>query len=239
MKINIEIRSEILNYSLIIEDAVNSLLLAYLGITNKTSTKLFGTKAGISFKNKIDLLYDIDVLTKKEHNDLELQMIFRNKFIHSIECSSFTVILSQLDNGIKNRFKKYISSHDNITNEKSYKEAYGELYSSNLGIMIEKIGLKKQSIEDKNLLIQLLLKKGLRLTDISFNFIDELLEKLELVFLENIENIENKQVVELTTLLRNKCVQHSKTFSSDKELLALDEKLKTLLSEDKIRDYLK
>jgi len=63
--INLEIRSEILEYSLTIENTVNTLLQSYLGILEKEATKNFGHKAGISFKNKIDLLYDIDVLSKK------------------------------------------------------------------------------------------------------------------------------------------------------------------------------
>lgn len=86
-EINIEVRSEVLEYSLIIECATNSLLLSYLGITDKSDTKLFGNKAGISFKSKIDLLYDISVLSKVEHSNLELQIIFRNKFMHMLKCN--------------------------------------------------------------------------------------------------------------------------------------------------------
>ena len=91
-EINIEVRSEILEYSLNIEGAINDLLLAYLGIFDKSSTKLFGNKVGLSFKNKIDLLFDINVLSKEEHNDLDLFMNFRNRFFHAIECNSYSAV---------------------------------------------------------------------------------------------------------------------------------------------------
>lgn len=235
-EINIEVRSKILEYSLIIEGAINTLLLAYLGIIGKSNTKLFGNKVGISFKSKIDLLYDIDVLSKKEHSALELQMIFRNKFIHALECNSFSAVLSQLDNGIKNRFKKYMDDTSKINNEETCKESYRKIYITNIDTILHKIELKRKSIEDKNDLIQLLLQKELRITDISFDFLDKLLTTLEEV---HIKNTENKQIVELTTHLFSTCDNHSKTFTTDNELIELDKKLKSLLDPDKINEYLK
>jgi hypothetical protein len=63
-EINLKIRSEVMTFALQMERNVNALLLSYLGITDKTKTKNFGHKAGISFKSKIDLLFDIGVFTK-------------------------------------------------------------------------------------------------------------------------------------------------------------------------------
>src|ERR1035437_7045812 len=95
---NIKLRSEILEYSLILEEAINTLLLFNLGIRDGGNlTRLFGKKANISFKNKIDLLYDIDILSKEENSDLELLMIFRNKFLHDIGCNSFLNTIESLD----------------------------------------------------------------------------------------------------------------------------------------------
>ena len=109
MEVNLQLRSEILEYSLTLEEAINNLLLFNLGIFDGgQATRLFGNKASISFKNKIDLLYDINVLTKEENSDLELLMIFRNKFLHDIKCNSFSNVLEILDNGIKNKFKNYL-----------------------------------------------------------------------------------------------------------------------------------
>ena len=235
-EINIEVRSEILEYSLIIEGAINSLLLTYLGVTGKSNTKLFGNKAGISFKSKIDLLYDIDVLSKKEHSDLELQMIFRNKFIHMLECNSFLFVLNQLDSGIKNKFKSHMNDPTKIDNEDSCKESYRNIYGTNLNFILKKFKLKRQSIEDKRNLITLLLEKEIRITDISFGFIDKLLVSLEETILKSSGN---KKIIELTKHLSSKCEKHSKSFSKDTELIELDKKINHLLEQEKLNEYLK
>ena len=89
-QLNIELRSRILEYSLFIEKIINDLVLLNLGIYDeKVKTRLFSNKGKISFQNKIDLLYDIEVLSKEENSEFELLMIVRNKFMHDIECDSF------------------------------------------------------------------------------------------------------------------------------------------------------
>ena len=57
--INLKTRTIILEYSLQIESDINNLLFGYLEIFEKDKIKNFGKKAGISFKSKIDLLFDI------------------------------------------------------------------------------------------------------------------------------------------------------------------------------------
>ena len=231
--INIEIRSEILKYSLHLENAINSLLLAYLGIIDKSSTKLFGNKAGISFKSKIDLLYDIDVLSKREHAALELQMNFRNKFIHDIECNSFLAVLNMFDNGIKNRFKKYLKNDGEINNEESCKKACRELFISNMDVAIKKVELKMQFVEDKRELIQSLINKEVRIIDLSFNFIHELLSKLKTV------DFENTQIKNLATFIYSECENYSSNLKTDGRIIKLNERLEKLFAQDKIFDYLK
>jgi len=231
--INIEIRSEILTYSLHLEDAINSLLLAYLGITDKSFTKLFGNKAGISFKNKIDLLYDIDVLSKSEHAAIELQMNFRNKFIHVIGCNSFLAVLNMFDNGIKNRFKKYFKNDGEINNEESCRKACRELFITNIDVAIKKVELKIQSVEDKNDLIQSLINKEVRIIDLSFNFIDELLSKLKTV------DFENTEIRNLATFICSECESYSSNLKTDGRIIKLNERLEKLFAQDKIFDYLK
>lgn len=223
--INIEVRSEILEYSLNIEGAINDLLLVYLGIIDKSSTKLFGNKVGISFKNKIDLLFDINVLSKEEHNNLELFMNFRNKFLHAIECNSYSTVLNQFDNGIQNRFKKYIDEGEKNIGEESYRKACGKLYAKNLDVILKKFALKRQSVHDKTELIKSLLDTNVRLLDTnvrlidsSFNFIDELL----LLSLESVD-FENSQVQELSMVIASKCENFSKTIETDKEYKELTE----------------
>ena len=63
-QLNIEVRSRILEYSLVIENLINDLLLMNLGVYNeKEKTRLFSNKGKLTFQNKIDLLFDIEVLS--------------------------------------------------------------------------------------------------------------------------------------------------------------------------------
>ncbi len=136
MEINLELRSKIVYCSLNIENAINDLLLKYLLITDKTKTKNFGNKAGISFKNKIDLLYDIDVIDKEELNILELIMVIRNKFLHDIKYSSFTILLADFDSSVRNKFLNFLNENSN--NEKEYEKGFENLYKKVVEIINEK-----------------------------------------------------------------------------------------------------
>lgn len=137
MDINLVLRSKIIHCSLNIENAVNELLLKYLVIIDKSKTKNFALKSGISFKNKIDLLFDIDVFNKEELYIVELLMVFRNKFLHEIKYSSFTILLNDIDSSTKNKFIKMFSD-GNINNEEGYENAFMNLYKRIIDIINEK-----------------------------------------------------------------------------------------------------
>lgn len=153
--LNLKVRSQVLEYSLSAESDINTLLLSYLAITDdKNQTKNFGNKAGISFKNKLDLLYDINVFNKEEYLSIDLLMIFRNRFMHDIDSNSFTYILENLENGLKNRFLVFIEEDEKELNEKTYEKAFKNLYFHNLKIIHKKYKERRQSLEKhKNSLI--------------------------------------------------------------------------------------
>jgi len=154
-QLNIKLRSRILEYSLFIESSINDLLLLNLGIYDeKEKTKLFSNKGKISFQNKIDLLYDIEVLSKEENSDFELLMIIRNKFMHDIECDSFHILFNQLDNGIVNRFKKFLLDGQLISNEEACKDACDKLFKKNIETIENKIEITKAIQEKKYKLFQ-------------------------------------------------------------------------------------
>lgn len=134
MDINLVLRSKIVHCSLNVENAINELLLRYLLITDKSKTKNFGNKAGISFKNKIDLLYDIDVFDKDELYIVELLMVFRNKFLHDIKYSSFTLLLDDLDSSVRNKFIK-LFLNENGENEEDYEKGFMNLYEKVVDII--------------------------------------------------------------------------------------------------------
>ena len=107
---NLVLRSKILYCTLNIENAINNLLAKHLLITDKKRTKNFSNKAGISFQSKINLLFDINVLVKDELLIIELLMNFRNKFLHDIKYTSFTILLNDFDDSIQKRFFKFLNN---------------------------------------------------------------------------------------------------------------------------------
>jgi len=154
-QLNIELRSRILEYSLFIEKVINDLVLLNLGIYDeKIKTRLFGNKGKISFQNKIDLLYDIEVLSKEENSEFELLMIVRNKFMHDIECDSFQTLLNQLDKGIVNRFKKFLEEGQSISDEEACRKASYRLFQKNIETIKNKIELNKIAKNKKHELFQ-------------------------------------------------------------------------------------
>lgn len=227
-EINLKLRSKILEYSLNLEELVNLLLAAYLGITDKSTTRLFGNKAGISFKNKIDLLFDINVLSKEENGTLELLMVIRNKFIHDISCNSFIALFNQLDNGIKNKFKKYLNTNDQIDNEESCYLAFINLHGVALKIFKEKIQKKQNDIRAKGRFLGLIIEQNKRLTELLFDFPADLLGEMELA------NLEDPKIAALIDVLSQKCTNHVSNIVNDKKTLRLKKRFEELSTEKMI-----
>ncbi len=183
--INLETRTNILRYSLDIESHINALLLGHLGITEKQKTKNFGNKAGISFKSKIDLLFDIEVLNIEEHKDLELLMNFRNKFLHDIDSTSFTYILKNIDSGIKNRFLKFMET-DTTPVEKDYELACNYLYLHNLKVISKKHKERIDSITNRTNYLTSLYDSYISLNELSADFAKEVMFSVGNSHLENV-----------------------------------------------------
>jgi hypothetical protein len=135
---NLVLRSKILYCTLNIENAINNLLAKHLLITDKKRTKNFSNKAGISFQSKINLLFDINVLVKDELLIIELLMNFRNKFLHDIKYTSFTILLNDFDDSIQKRFFKFLNNIQ-IKTEVTFDKAFQNLYEKIVTIINEKI----------------------------------------------------------------------------------------------------
>ena len=225
-KIQLETRTFVLERTLHIEDAINDLLLLYLGISDKHSTKLFGKKVGISFKNKIDLLHDIDVILKNEHLDLELLMIFRNKFVHDADSNDFLSVLKQFDNGIKNRFNKHFDENTSIDNEEDCKTAYGNLHLKSAKVILEKVRNKRELYEKKGKLLQTLFHRSELLTDSAFKFMDNIFE-----ILEN-SDLENNKIAELASIISLEIKKYSNELEFDEKYVNSNKILSELTSDN-------
>lgn len=180
MKLNLELRTQILDYSLHLEEGVNNLLLLNLGIFDGgKASRFFGNKAGISFKNKIDLLYDIDVFTKAENSEMELLSIFRNKFLHDINSNSLLTVIKSLDTGIKGRFKKFIAVDGSVENELDCTQALTNLFVENIKTLKIKTRNLRELNDKKNQLLQSYLQQHIETIDLFFDLLKELTIKLE------------------------------------------------------------
>ena len=196
--VNLELRSKILFCALNIENVINNLLVKHLLIIDKTKTKNFANRPGISFQSKIDLLFDIEVISKEELLTIELLMIFRNKFLHDIKYNSYTLVLNDLDNGIRNRFFKFLRD-EKFKSENEYDTAFSNLYNKIVAFINEKV---EEIDKFQNTKIEFLLfQNNLLATVIS--------ESLDLMtFLSNFNNkIEN---IVMKKELTNKIVEFEK-----------------------------
>jgi len=131
--LNLELRSLVLDYSLNLENEINQIFIIFFNVDNAVKSRNFGSKAGVSFQNKVDLLYDLGIISKTDIEPLELIMIFRNRFLHNIKYNSFTIMFQDLDNSIVNRLKKY--SHDVWDSEESYILAFKQLNLNALSVL--------------------------------------------------------------------------------------------------------
>ena len=185
--INLEKRSKVLEYALLIEEAINTLLQNHLLILDQKVTRNFSGKSGISFKSKVDLLFDIEVLTKEECIQIELLMNFRNKFVHDIKSNSFTHIFVNFDPGIQNRFRKFLNPNVVEENEHEYEVAYRNLYYETLKILQSKFRIRKEEIINYSNFQSENYDIILDLSDESISFLDEIVKEIEQLLSDNPE----------------------------------------------------
>lgn len=145
--INIKLRAEILEIALNLENNVNQLLLAILSIDSPKRKAITNKSGSLSFRNKIDLLFDLDILNSDEHKKILLLIEFRNQFLHSIECNSFDVSVQQLGIDKGNKLLKHCLLDENLITELRYHNAFNNLYRESLGIFLKKINDRAIEVE--------------------------------------------------------------------------------------------
>ena len=229
MEINLKLRSKILEYSLNMEESINDLLLFNLGMYDKgAGTRLFSGKNGLTFKNKIDLLSDLNILTKEENYDFELLMIFRNKFLHDINCNSFGQVFKISDNSLKNKFKKYLSKDEDIENEDDCLNAVTNLFLKNVKTLRVKLQGKHRELDEKAEILEINRKHTLFQIDLFFDLINE-------IYL-NFDNsaLEKEEVRQLVENISKICVKYTDKYSKDDSFILLQEKQKQLLTDNNL-----
>jgi hypothetical protein len=126
---NMELRKEVLRRALAVEEGISRLLLYVLN-TSKEDRKAISKKSSVlAFNHKVNLLYDLETIKIEEYRALVLFSQFRNKFLHDIDCSSFTDAISIFEkiNNQKSEGKKLLKFHPD--EDKHKKEGSEEDYT--------------------------------------------------------------------------------------------------------------
>ncbi|MCX8524283.1 hypothetical protein OF897_10210 [Chryseobacterium formosus] len=143
--INIELRSKILELALNLENNISQLIITCLVIENEERKAISNKSGNLSFKNKIDLLFDLEILNKEEHKLFLLLMEYRNQFLHNIDCNSFEKAFEFLGNDKKNQLIKYLD----VESPENYYLAYLNIYGKGIDIILSKHKDIQEKIEFK------------------------------------------------------------------------------------------
>ncbi len=133
-KLNMELRNEILEQSIRLEQSSTGIIKAILRILKDKTKTLSNKSTSLSFKNKIDLLYDLDELCKTEYTNLLKFMEIRNQFIHNHEFNSFSELSTDFPDLIS--YLKKTFPNDEKEEEKSLQKSYNELYTTCQGKLL-------------------------------------------------------------------------------------------------------
>jgi hypothetical protein len=230
---NLGLRTEILDIALSLEENVNSLLLIYLSIETEERKAITNKSGNLSFKNKIDLLFDLEILDKEEYKHFLLLMEFRNQFLHNIDCNSFTYAVGVLGKDKEKSLMKFNELDFSRDRECTYNHCYKVLYSKSIKIVLEKIQKRQDVIQEKAKLYTSLTEKSVYLIDSFFGLIDKLFENYMPEYSDSSETIKLK--VEIFNTIGTE-IEH--IYSTD-EYKRLQNQLTNSMTPEKLRMYFK
>ena len=107
------IRAQVIEKAVGFEDLISQLLIMLLDIENNTSIS-FGTKnLALGFNSKVNLLVDLNFISKEVITDFQIFTEIRNKFAHVIYADNFTKCMELLSTSSKNKFKEIYGQNSN------------------------------------------------------------------------------------------------------------------------------
>jgi hypothetical protein len=94
---NLALRTKILKKSLEVEHQLNEIIISLINVKS-TNPKTLGHKSSaFSFSNKVNLLYDLELIDNPEYNLLFCFMEIRNQFMHNLDADNFTVVINRIN----------------------------------------------------------------------------------------------------------------------------------------------
>ena len=137
MDLGLDIRKDILEYSLMMEMLTTNFLARILDIKEPKNSKTLGNKtSSFSFNHKIDLLIDLGALRKEERKKYQYFMEIRNQFMHNIDASSYEKCLACLD-GTNNAVLKLYPQPESLSLDEKYRNAVFALSEETLDLTIQ------------------------------------------------------------------------------------------------------
>lgn len=177
--LNLPLRTEVLEFALRVEQNINSILLLYLSIDSEERKAITYKSGNLSFKNKIDLLFDLEILSKEEYKLFLVIMEFRNQFLHNADCISFSKAVSLLGIDKQKALLKFDNEEGVREMELRYRRSYGNMYKRSLEITLEKIQERKKHLLTKTETLKVAMENTVFLIDSFFNIFDQLFKKYE------------------------------------------------------------
>lgn len=132
--LNMELRSLVISQVLRLEQTTSKLLKTIFRIFEKDTKTLGNKSSALSFKTKIDLLYDLEEIDKTEYSHLLKIMEIRNQFAHNHNANSF----ESLDQ-INDQINKYLLRFEpeeipkELTREEKLKYIFNDLFKTLAG----------------------------------------------------------------------------------------------------------
>lgn len=231
--LNMELRSEILEISLKIEFEINRLIIKFLGIEKENTNAFSNKSSSFSFKNKIDLLYDLDILDKEEHLKLELISIFRNQFMHNLNCNSFETATNIMDSQFKKKLLKFYGSEPEVICEEVYRLSYRELYLSCMETILSKHEKRLDVIEEKYGILDAINSLSMFYIDYFFGIFNEL--KINCA----VEEGDEQKLIELKEKIITQIDTKSRSIFEDEKYKALVQVASKIGNDDILKSILK
>lgn len=135
--LNMELRSYVISHILRLEQTSSSLVRVILRLFRDNLKSIGDTSTALSFKSKIDLLYDLDEINKIEYSHLIKLMEIRNQFAHSHNAISFES-LDKINADINKYLLKYLPDDTPIeyTREEKLKHSFQKIFMDVCGTLL-------------------------------------------------------------------------------------------------------
>ena len=135
--LNMELRSWVISHVLRLEQTSSSLFRIILRMFKKDSKTLGNTSSALSFKSKIDLLYDLEEIDTTVYNHLIKLMEIRNQFAHNSNAISFEE-LDNINKNINTYLEKFIPFEidKEVDRETKLKAAFSNLFQLSAGSLL-------------------------------------------------------------------------------------------------------